>query len=508
MITVRPQLIPEIDSAAERILCLSAYDLICHAGESVARHICERRTTGSVLIFCGSGNNGADGYATALALSARGRTVQAVDVFGKGQKSMAGRRVLEDYTAALGAPLTLEQAMTRSADIAVDAMLGTGRMGELPEDGKRAVRHIGRIQAYTVAVDIPFGVDAEYGEVSEHALRADLTVSLSFVKRGLLSYPAKEYCGELVCETLGLDDARLLAAVEGWEIGLDDEAVRALLPPRRVTGHKGSFGHAMLMTGSKKYRGAATLATLAALRTGVGLLTLATEQTVLAGMGKKLPEVIYRETPPIDQMSEAERDALLADTEGKSALLVGPGSVSSESLYTLVCALLEREGCPLILDADAINALSLHREQGLSALKNARRTVLLTPHPLEFARLTGKTVNDIQAHRLRYTEEFATEHGVALLLKGAATVIAAEGRSIINPTGSTALAKGGSGDVLSGIVTAFAAQGASPFAALAAAAYLHGAAGEHLAQDLSDYGVTPSDLPRQVAMELAALLRA
>ncbi len=508
MITVRPQLIPEIDSAAERILCLSAYDLICRAGESVARHICERRAEGRVLIFCGSGNNGADGYATALALAARGRTVQAVDVFGKGQKSIAGRRVLEEYTARLGAPLTLEQAFSHSAEIAVDAILGTGRTGELPEEGKRAVRHIGRIQAYTVAIDIPFGVDAEYGEVGEYALRADLTVSLSFMKRGLLSYPAKEYCGETVCETLGLDDARLLAAVDGWETGLDGAAVRTLLPPRRATGHKGSFGHALLLTGSKKYRGAATLATLAALRAGVGLLTLATEQTVIGGMGKKLPEVIYRETPPLDQMGEAERAALLADAEGKAAVLIGPGSVCSEGLYALVCALLEREGCPLILDADAINALSLHREEGLCALKNARRAVLLTPHPLEFSRLTGKAVNDLQAHRLRYTEEFAAEHGVALLLKGAATVIAAEGRSVINPTGSTALAKGGSGDVLSGIVTAFAAQGASPFAALAAAAYLHGAAGDRLAADLSEYGVTPSDLPRQVAMEIAALLRA
>ncbi len=509
---VTPDMIAKIDRFAIDVLGIPEETLIRRAGDTIVETLfregiyTDNETYPKTVILAGGGNNGADGYAAALALRERGVLAYVLDVFGKGQRSEGGKAVLAEYRQKIGEPLSFADLPSLAdAGVYIDAMFGTGFSGDLPEEGRVVARYLNRREARIVAVDIPFGVNAYDGSADADALSADITVVLSYMKKGLLSYPAKEKCGKLVPGDIGLDIPAVHDAFPTMEEMCDDSYVRKHLPGRRADSHKGSFGKAVLFCGSKKYRGAASLATLAALRGGVGLLTLVSEREVLLSMSKKLPEAIYRECAPIAQASETLCEEALEITKGASAVLIGPGCGVSEGLYRLILALLACEGCPLILDADAFTALAMHREEAEKALCCAKREVLMTPHPLEFSRLAGVSVAEIQAHRMEYARFYAEKWNASVLLKGAGTVIATPSAVRVNTTGSSALAKGGSGDVLAGLVTALAAQGASPLHALELGAYLHGKAGDTLAFELSEYGVLPSDLPKQIASEISKI---
>ncbi|MBQ5389817.1 MAG: NAD(P)H-hydrate dehydratase [Clostridia bacterium] len=258
------------------------------------------------------------------------------------------------------------------------------------------------------------------------------------------------------------------------------------LPRRKAESNKGTYGRVLLLCGSGDMRGAAALATLGALRLGAGLVTLASERCVIDALSAAIYEAIWldRDTPD-----------LLERSDKMQCIGIGCGMGQTPLTKQLVCDLLSREGAPLVIDADGINVL-----RGRTyLLKEAKREVILTPHPLEFSRLCGLSVAEIQSDREGVAQAFAKEHGVTLLLKGHHTVITDGTETLINPTGSSALAKGGSGDVLCGMLCALAAQGASPFDAAAIAAYLHGAAGEQLAREYSEYGVLASELPAAAA---------
>lgn len=283
-----------------------------------------------------------------------------------------------------------------------------------------------------------------------------------------------------------------------------EQFIRAALPPRPTDGHKGTFGSALLLCGSETYTGAALLACEGAFRMGAGLVYLYAPQAALSPVRVRLPEVICREFA-----APAAALASLSAADGKGAVLVGPGLGKGDAaeFAAALGTLLSRPGMPCVLDADALNMLATLPDRGASLLCGANREVLLTPHPMEFSRLTGKRVEEIQANREEYAAAYAKENRVTLILKGAGTVIASPaGEIAVNPSGSTALAKGGSGDVLAGMLTGLLAQGMPPFAAARTAAYLHGIAGERLSEDLSDYGTLPSDLPRTAAKELARIL--
>ncbi len=496
MYAVLPSAIAVIDRLAIDSLGFSEETLIRKAGEAVAVEIARRRPTGRVLILCGGGNNGADGYALALSLAARGYTVRAVDAFAKGQRSPGGKAVLADYTRLIGAPLSLAEAEKEAADIYVDALLGAGAVGAPSEAALAVAARFGEKEGFRVAVDIPTGADAALGTLAPSYFHAHLTVMLSFAKIGLFSYPAREACGELLMADLGLSLPEIMEKIHTYTI-LDDEYVKNYLPKREKRSHKGSFGTASLVVGSEKYMGAALLSAMGALRCGTGLVRVYSEAPVLPVLCAALPEAVLGLRPTEKQT------ALFADA---AALLVGSGCGATEDLLSLVIALLQEEGAPLLLDADALNVLASLPDRGVSYLRQAKRPVLLTPHPKEFSRLTGKTVAQTEANRLGEAMAYAKETGTYLLLKGAATVITDGEEIALCPIATSALAKGGSGDVLAGMCAALLAQGAEPLHALALAAYLHGKAGETLARTLSDYGVLPSELPSAAAREICRLL--
>ena len=507
---VNPSRIAEIDNYAAKELCLSETLLMGRAGEAVAACAAEWLPDGGLaLILCGGGNNGGDGYAAAMALRGRGYRVVCVDVFGKGQRSEAGKYYLAGYSEE-GAPLGPSslghfafERLLADSDLVIDAVFGTGFLGELPSDAAELAERISSSGVPVLAVDVPLGVNAQTGGVHPHAVKAVKTVCLSFYKRGLFSYPARDFCGELVLDSLGIPEET--AALFGADTYLTDEAfARGLLAPRAKNTHKGSFGRAALIAGSTAYRGAACLAAEGAFRMGAGLVELISEERVLQTAIRRLPEAIAHPVLPAKERGERENAEILSAAERAGAVLFGPGLGRAESLLDLLISLLHGEGAPLVIDADGINLLASVKEKR-ELLRGAKRSVILTPHPLEFARLADMDVAAVQACRLPRAEDFAKDTGSVVVLKGAGTVITDGRVSYINASGSPSLSKGGSGDVLAGMVTGLLLQGISPIEAAALGAYLHGAAGDLLEEAYSDRGVLPSELPRAAARVIRRL---
>ncbi len=507
MIAVSPSLIPRIDAYATDILGIPERELMRRAGEAVAEEIAKRLPKGStVLFYCGGGNNGGDGYAAALSLHRLGYRALSVDLFGLAQRTEAGRSFLEAYRAEVGEPLTAEEAEGTEADCLVDALYGTGGRLPLPPAAIPVAKRFAKSRALRVAIDIPLGVNGENGEVAPTVAPADLTVCLSYPKYGLYSYPAKEFVGTVVSNDLGLPQEALSEHFSLTDTLSDDALLNQAFPPRDQNTHKGSFGHLLLLSGSPAYRGASILSSLSAcaLRMGSGLVTLASCQAVTDAVLPAVPEVITKAILPLE---EEKSDTLLSLAEKKTAILIGPGCTASRALMHHIYAFLDTEGAPLILDADALNSLSLDRAESMKRLICSKRQVIFTPHPQEFARMTGFDTKEVQAKRLSLARGFAKKIPGVLILKGAATLVCEGERFLINTTGSPALSKGGSGDVLAGAVAALVGQGVSPFTAAAAAAYLHGLAADRLSSLYSEYGVRPLDLPSEMAKLLAAGIR-
>lgn len=282
------------------------------------------------------------------------------------------------------------------------------------------------------------------------------------------------------------------------------EACR-LMPTRSNDSNKGSFGRVLALIGSEKYRGAAHLVTESMLRAGAGYTEIVAPNSVCDSLIQKFPEAIYI---AISDVADASEYRLFSErAESASAILIGPGCGASIGLGRQIISLIASEGAPLVIDADGINSMALCRDAALSALKNSARTVILTPHPLELSRLLGCSVESINFDRQQAALGFVADYKAILLLKGYRTVIASEKNLFINTSGSSALAKAGSGDTLAGLLASLLATRLAPCDILTAlAAYIHGKAGDELSDVFSDYGVIPSDLPRRMAMVMKTIL--
>lgn len=284
------------------------------------------------------------------------------------------------------------------------------------------------------------------------------------------------------------------------------EWAKETLPKRIKDANKGSYGRLFMYVGSSAYPGAAHLALESALRGGVGYVEFAAEGDLKSSLLSKFPETIFKSFSDAENLSSSDIERLIAEQRRSTAILVGCGSGRSEKLFRLISELLSEDGGTLVLDADAINSMAERREEALSLLKNAERKVILTPHPLEFSRLSGLEIDYVNKNREAVAREFAKENKVTLVLKGSGTVIT-DGETIyVNTSGSSALAKAGSGDALAGLISSLAATRVMPCVIIGAlAAFIHGRAGDNMAKIFSEYGVTPSDLPKEMAKVLAEI---
>ena len=498
-------LIKEIDSFAAEHIGIPTLELMRRSGAAVAGAVRSYIPDGgSVVILAGKGNNGGDGYAAAVELM-KDCLVKVFDVFGEGQRTEEGRHFLKLFSDAGGKieVLTLsagQKSEIKSAACIVDAVFGTGFRGEIPEVVRELATAVSEaVGATKIAVDVPMGVNADDGSVDPMTPTMHATVELSFIKPGIVSYPARSFVGQLIYDDLGLPRDVLEEHFDFKYQLCDADFAVANLPTRKSDSNKGTFGKALIITGSERYRGAGRLSLESALRGGAGYVTYLGTETLTDDFSREMPEAIYKSA---DLGTPEGQDVASELASRSNAVLIGSGSGNSDAIRTVTARLLSEEGGVLVLDADAINALS-EVEGALSLIKKARRPVILTPHPLEFARLTAHDVAVVQKKRLAAAVRFAAENKCILVLKGAGTIVT-DGREIfINGSGSSALAKAGSGDVLAGFVASLAAQNIEPLTAAALGVYFHGAAGDRLAEEFSTYGVTPSDLPKQIARELA-----
>lgn len=501
--------ISKIDAFCAEKLGIPTLKLMKKSGDAVAKVVREKIACGkSIAILAGKGNNGGDGYAAACELISDYK-VTVFDIFGEGQKNDAGKHFYNEFLK-LGGKIenydATENMLERikNSDVIVDAIFGTGFVGEVPEELRSLAINIREsVLAYKIAVDVPLGISADNGSVGDFAISVDTTVELSLIKPGIVSYPARSYVGEIVYDSLDIPFDVIFENFDFKYEMISEADVKRMLPKREMNSNKGTFGKLLMITGSKKYKGAAHLSLEAALRGGVGYVNYVGNDELISELSQKFPEVIYKKCSEIKDITSNEIKEIVEISKKSTATLIGSGSDNTQGLLDLTLALLATEGTPLVLDADAINAIAEFGDEGRAALKSAKRPVILTPHPLEFSRLVSSDVAEVQRHRMELAEKFAKEYKAVLILKGAGTIIADSDSLSVNTTGSSALAKAGSGDVLAGLLAALLAQKIEAHTAASLAVAFHAIAGDRLAKEFSSYGVTPSDLPREIARVIA-----
>lgn len=481
--------------------------LMENAGRGATRLLIERYGDlfpGPALVLAGKGNNGGDGFVMARCLLEQGWQVRTLVLTERGAVGGDARLHLEVLlrldASVIFAPdaATLNTALDACRDqrLIVDALFGTGLSAEVGGHYAQAVAWLNTQELPVVAVDIPSGIDADNGRVLGCAARADLTLTFARAKIGHLVFPGAAYVGRLETVDIGIAPA-LIREVKPSCYWVDAEEARALLPPRPVEGHKGTFGHLLVIAGSPGKSGAAAMTADGAVRAGAGLVTLGCPAGIHDILEIKVTEPMTLALPEVGgALSLQALEPILAVARDKQALALGPGLGQAEETKALVRRLVRDCSLPLVIDADGLNALAEHLDVLAGA---APATRVLTPHPGEMARLAGVSIAAVQHDRVAFAREFAERFGVVLVLKGARTLTAApDGRVYINSSGNPGMASGGMGDVLTGLIGGFLAQGMEAAGAAALAVFLHGYAADRLARRLGTSGLAATDLLREL----------
>lgn len=481
-----------LDMAAEEELGIPGLLLMENAGRAVADAAGDmlKKCAGKiVIVMAGKGNNGGDGFGAARWLMNRGAQVTVIlscaqeDLSGSAadelQFYLAGGGVVQDNIAAEQLPSV--QDLLASADLIIDALLGTGFAGELRGIIRDLCQLINMSGRPVLAVDIPTGVNADDGSAGIDAVRAAATVTMALPKPGLCLYPGRACVGKLTVADIGMPASMLRKAPAPGQLSTDT-LVAALLPERPATMHKGSAGRVLVVAGSLGYTGAAALCSTACVKAGAGLVTLLTPVSGRTILAVKLTETMVQALPEMEpgKLAAGATLQILEAAAKRDVLAIGPGLGTSESTSAVIRQVLDSVHVPVIIDADALTALAEHTEM----LATMQAPKVLTPHPGELARLLKISATEVEAHRIKVALSCAKAWQAVLVLKGVPTVIACpDGRYYLNPTGNASMATGGSGDVLTGIIAALTGQGLSVEKAAVAGVYLHGAAGDLAAKN-------------------------
>ncbi|HFD86553.1 MAG TPA: NAD(P)H-hydrate dehydratase [Gammaproteobacteria bacterium] len=418
---------------------------------------------GSVLVLCGPGNNGGDGYVAALLLKQAGYQVEVIGMADPDRLRGDALRACREWLDAGGEVQPFGAGLPSDCDLIIDAILGTGLQRPLRGEYLVAAQLINEHKAPVIAVDIPTGLSSETGNPLGSAVIATETVTFIGLKLGLFTGRAPDFCGTVVLEDLDCPEAAI--------VGIDPAVVRLLtedlgnyLCPRSEVSHKGDFGHVLVLGGDQGMSGAARMAGEAALRCGAGLVSIGTHMDHAAVLNTGRPELMVR---AIDRAA-TQRELM----ERATVLVVGPGL--HESVWSHNCYLKAVEADePLVLDAGAFTYLV--------AAPSRRENRILTPHPGEAARLLDIPVADVQADRLRAAKELRMQYGGVIVLKGAGTIIAGPGGFYLCDAGNPGMASGGMGDVLSGVIGGLLAQGFEAEMAACLGVVIHAAAGDRAA---------------------------
>lgn len=543
---VSPKQMRQIEERSEE-LGVSRKQLMENAGKALAGAIddyCRKEPDippeeKSIVFLAGKGNNGGDCYAAANALIYRGYRITIINIgsqpaaepaasmyerlprerveFINGSRSETVDLAIE---AAELNYMTLDQAKENAkgaesssienilakekqririvknallcAYVVVDGVFGTGFHGELSQEIIE-IFSIGT-SAYRIAVDIPSGGNCTTGTVSPGIFKADETITFGFLKTGMTQYPLKKYCGKITIADIGLH-VKAVDAVSGERQyhRIDRNYLAAFPPKREADTHKGNFGTLLVIAGSFPMRGAAAFAALGALRTGAGLVRIASTEKCIDTAAALVPEATYIELEADDygyMLYDPNKNILLDAMKSATAIVMGCGMGVTQDTIELTKFVAENAECPLIIDADGINCIA----SDIDILMKKKTDIIITPHPGEMARLLSCDTAAINQNRMITAEKYAEKFDVTVVLKGAGTVIANSRMTAANHTGNSGMSCGGCGDILAGIIGSIAAQGCSVFDSACAGVYMHGLAGDAAAAKFGMEAMLPRDI--------------
>ena len=495
----------EIDRRAIEDYGVPGIVLMENAGRAAAEaieDICLKNNIASVLVVAGKGNNGGDGFVVARHLVNRGFDCSILligkmpDIKGDARLNLniaekMGIQILESSNNIL-----MVHEAIRSAGLLVDALLGTGLRNNVEGFYAEAIDAINISGCHIVSLDIPSGLDSSTGRVLGITVEADFTVTFCLPKVGSVIYPGASYIGDLILADTGaprdlLEDRNLKTSI------IVKEEVTQLIMPRDEEGHKGSYGHLLVVAGSTGKTGAAVMSAEAGMKGGAGLVTLAFPASLSHIIECRLKEVM---TEPLVEESggsfvSGAAARILKKLDGKTALVLGPGISRNDETGQMIRHLLHGLSTPAIIDADALWHLSSAKE----LIAECKVPLILTPHPGEMATMLGISISEVQGDRLGISKRFAAEYGCFLILKGARTVIASPaGDLFINTTGNPGMASGGTGDVLAGLIGALLCQGCSPLESAVAGVWIHGEAGDRVKEEKGEAGLIASDIINKI----------
>jgi len=474
-----------------------------------------------IIVLCGSGNNGGDGLVTARILHNQGRDVEVFlaakpgDLRGDAKINYNAAKKFGVRILPVQRFLTYPLPLTPYSCLIIDALLGTGLKKDTRRPVSEVIKKMNELSLPVISIDIPSGISSDTGQIMGSAVRARATVTFGLPKRGHYLYPGAEYSGDLYIEDIGFPYE--LTSSEKIKVNLPQEKdIISLMPGRPKYSHKGTYGHVLLIAGSKGKTGAALMAAKACLRTGAGLVTIGVPESLVSSLQSRVTEEMLLPLPDKGNgtLSIKSASVILSFLKKRANVLaIGPGLSVDDEISELIGRLIIKAHTPTVIDADGLNAIAGR----MSMLHKCKAPVVLTPHVGEMARLLRgpvvrgqgsekERVAEIEKDRIGVALSFSRKTGTYLVLKGVPTVIAApDGNAFINQTGNPGMATAGTGDVLTGMISSFLAQRITPQNASVLGVYLHGLAGDIAAQKKGQHSLVASDLINAISSVVKAV---
>jgi hydroxyethylthiazole kinase-like uncharacterized protein yjeF len=503
--------------ARSETLGISTNELMNNAGFSIASHIAKNMGPLKglkVVSLVGTGNNGSDCLIASGHLAKWGASVTAVILKPRSEPDLRRQETLGMGISLIDISEVKENcsffsvhSLLRNAHVIVDGILGIGTSLPIRDPFKTVlsdIRALNEKKAKVFSIDVPSGVDSDTSAVDSSAFKPDVTLALGHLKPCHVNQPAADFCGEIIICDIGLPNH---LSVEINTALLCDEYVRLILPGRSTSSHKGSYGKAMVVGGSDNYIGAPVLAASSAMKTGLGLVTIATFEHLVNPMANMFPEATFlslKEDGMDIRSGQHMARQIFEAVEDYKVLLIGCGFGTSRTTYRIFrnLVLSDIKLPQLVLDADGLNMLSKISNWWGKIPFNT----ILTPHPKEMSRLTRLPVSEIQSDRLNVAKTFSKQWGVIVVLKGANTVICdPNGSSTISPFANPILSSAGTGDVLAGLIAGFAGQGSSPLEASSLGVYTHGKTAESISLQIGSSGLLATELANNVPFTIKYL---
>lgn len=470
----------------------SEAELMKRAGEKCAEkiiHYYGKNIEGKKAgVVCGNGKNAGDGFVISKILKEYGADAFIV----LADKKPEIEEPLMYFNQALEAGVKafeINDCSLNDCVLIVDCIFGIGFHGKARAPFDKVFEAVNSSGAAVVSVDVPSGVNSSDGSVEGNAVRADLTIAVSTLKYSHILPPANGFCGKTVTVNIGIPET---CYGKEYPETITKAYVKSVFPKRETNSHKGNFGKQLNICSSLSMTGAGVISAKAALRSGIGLLKCVFPKSCLSAMQSHLTEPLFCPVSENESktISIGALNTLFEELKWADSVLIGCGLGLNDDTEVVVNQVLKEAKCPVVVDADGINALS----QSIDILQDVSRRVVLTPHPLEMGRLIGKNASYVQNNRITVAKTFAKAYKVIVVLKGANTIVTDGEKVLVNTTGNPGMSMGGTGDMLAGMTASFIAQGINEFDAAAAAVYIHGLCGDICRRELSMRGMTVNDM--------------